>query len=140
MIDFILENINKYQDILIWLGIISIFLFIASLILTPQFIKKMPSDYFINSNYHLIKINSVSQFLVFMLKNITGLALIVAGIIMLFTPGQGIIAIIIGLFLIQFKGKYKLEQKLISNDLTFKTLNWIRTKMGVDNFQRLEKI
>jgi hypothetical protein len=38
--------------------------------------------------------------------------LLLAGIIMLVTPGQGIISIVLGLFLMEFPGKRKLELKV----------------------------
>jgi hypothetical protein len=48
--------------------------------------------------------------------------LLIAGIIMLVTPGQGIISILLGLFLMEFPGKRKLELKLINHEPTFKHL------------------
>lgn len=136
MIDIILEYIDKYQYIFMWIGIISLIMFIASLFIIPFILKKMPDDYFINEKYHHITLESATEILIFILKNILGVLLILAGIIMLFTPGQGIISIIIGLFLMQFKGKYALENKLIQNDLTFNGLNWIREKSQTPPFKR----
>jgi ABC-type multidrug transport system fused ATPase/permease subunit len=136
MIDNIINYFEQYQDIFIWLGIVSIIMFVASLILVPMFLKKIPVDYFINKDYHKIDISSFSKLIIFILKNTLGIILILAGIIMLITPGQGIIAIIIGLFLMQFRGKYKLERKLVENNITFKTLNWIREKSDKPPFVR----
>jgi UPF0716 family protein affecting phage T7 exclusion len=65
-----------------------------------------------------------------------GFVLLIAGIIMLITPGQGVISIVLGLFLMEFPGKRNLELKLINNDATFKTLNWLRSKAGKLPFQR----
>jgi len=134
--EFLSNLFSEYQDIIISISIISGVLFIASIIFIPTFIKKMPVDYFINKSYHQIKINSFKDFIIFSIKNIIGFILVLAGIIMLFTPGQGIISIIIGLFLMQFKGKYKLEKKLINNDISFKALNWIRAKRNKPPFKR----
>jgi hypothetical protein len=136
MIDFITNIYNEYQILFFWLGIMSILTIIASIVLVPLFIKHIPIDYFTNSKYHQIKLNNAYNIAKFILRNILGLLLIIAGIIMLLTPGKGIISIIIGLFLMQFKGKYKLEKKLIQNDATFKTLNWIREKTNKKPFLR----
>ena len=62
--------------------------------------------------------------------------LLFAGIIMLVTPGQGIVTIVLGLFLMEFPGKRKLEVKLIHNDVTFKTLNWLRDKANKPPLKR----
>lgn len=55
---------------------------------------------------------------------------------MLVTPGQGIVTIVLGLFLMEFPGKRKLEVKLIHNDVTFKTLNWLRDKANKPPLKR----
>jgi UPF0716 family protein affecting phage T7 exclusion len=62
------------------------------------------------------------------LKNITGLVLIIAGIIMLVLPGQGLITLTMGLLFINFPGKRKLECKLISNQKVLRSINWLRAK------------
>ena len=53
---------------------------------------------------------------------------------MLILPGQGILTILIGLFLMNFPGKFKLERKLIAMPKVLKSLNWIRTKAGKEPF------
>jgi hypothetical protein len=55
---------------------------------------------------------------------------------MLFTPGQGILAIIVGLFLMEFPGKKRLERKIIENEITFRALNWMREKFKQPPFGR----
>ncbi len=55
---------------------------------------------------------------------------------MLVTPGQGIITIFLGLFLMEFPGKRKLELKFIKHNPTFKALNWLRNKAGKSPFTR----
>ena len=47
---------------------------------------------------------------------------------MLVLPGQGLLTIVTGLLLINYPGKYKLEQKLVAVPAVFKALNWIRFK------------
>ena len=61
-------------------------------------------------------------------KNIIGFSLIVGGFLMLVLPGQGLLTIVTGLLLINYPGKYKLEQKLVAMPSVFKALNWIRVK------------
>ena len=47
---------------------------------------------------------------------------------MLVLPGQGLLTIVTGLLLINYPGKYKLEQKLVACLLFLEALNWIRVK------------
>jgi hypothetical protein len=55
---------------------------------------------------------------------------------MLVTPGQGVISILLGLFLMEFPGKRTLELKFINHTPTYKTLNWLRRKAGKPPFNR----
>jgi UPF0716 family protein affecting phage T7 exclusion len=126
-----LDFIQMHQDFFYWLGAISAFLFVVTLLLTPYLLGLMPQDYFIgkaqvSSDGILLKIA----------KNVLGGVLVLAGIIMLFTPGQGVVAILLGLFLMDFPKKRQLEHQLIKNEPTFKTLNWLRSKASKPKFKR----
>ena len=52
----------------------------------------------------------------------------IAGILMLALPGQGLLTIIIGLVLMDFPGKYHAERWVISRHSILLTSNWIRKK------------
>ncbi|SMM99052.1 hypothetical protein SPONL_335 [uncultured Candidatus Thioglobus sp.] len=120
------ELLTQYQDLLIITSIISVIVFVLSIALTPWLLGKIPADYFVASHSHKSKDN----FIVKILKNTFGALLLLAGIIMLVTPGQGIISILLGLFLMDFPQKRQLELKLINHNPTFKTLNWLRQKFN----------
>ncbi len=62
------------------------------------------------------------------LKNLLGVALVGAGIVMLVLPGQGILTILIGVMLMDFPGKYALEKRLVSRPTVMRSLNWMRAK------------
>ncbi|SMN11781.1 hypothetical protein SPBRAN_2075 [uncultured Candidatus Thioglobus sp.] len=126
MLDFISELLTQYEGLLVTVGVVSAVVFVVSLALTPWLLGKIPADYFVVSNPHKSKDN----FIIKMLKNAFGLLLLLAGIIMLVTPGQGIISILLGLFLMDFPQKRQLELKLINHNPTFKTLNWVRQKFN----------
>jgi UPF0716 family protein affecting phage T7 exclusion len=61
-------------------------------------------------------------------KNLCGTVLVLAGVAMLVLPGQGILTIVVGLLLIDFPGKFALEQKLVRRSSVLSAMNWIRTK------------
>lgn len=122
---------TQYQTYFIWLSFASIFLFVVSVLATPYFIKRIPVDYFLTS--YQAKPSSKLKVL---FKNILGIVLLVLGIIMLVAPGQGILTILFGLFLMEFRQKRLLEQKLITKDGVFKTLNWLREKSHCQPLKR----
>ncbi len=64
------------------------------------------------------------------LKNILGTLVILAGIVMLFLPGQGLLAILIGIMLLDFPGKHQLERKLICKPKILTSINRLRKRFG----------
>ena len=85
-------------------------------------IARLPTTYFIKE----INENRKSSMLINTVSLIVGIILIILGIIMLFTPGQGIISILIGLTLLPIRQKNHLINKLIKIKTTQKTLNYLR--------------
>ncbi len=130
MIDFVKNLLVEYEDIMVMIGVISAIIFIISLAIMPWILGKVPANYFTNCEKYK------SNIIITTLKNIVGFVLLLAGVVMLVTPGQGIVSIMLGLFLMEFPGKRTLELKLISNESTFKILNWLRSKAGKPPFER----
>jgi Putative transmembrane protein (PGPGW) len=59
-------------------------------------------------------------------KNVLGALLVVTGLIMFFTPGQGILTLILGLSLVDFPGKHKLLRKIVKRPSVLKVINGMR--------------
>ncbi|WP_220465497.1 hypothetical protein [Colwellia sp. BRX10-3] len=88
-----------------------------------------------NETTHFISINNSSvSFIVNIVKVLFGVLLFVCGLAMLVLPGQGLITMLIGLSLIPFPGKHKLEQNLLARKSVRSSLNWMRTKAKKDPF------
>ncbi len=136
MLDQILTLLNQYEDLLIMVGIVSGVIFVATLLLTPYLLGLIPADYFSLTHAHQKKKKTLLCFIVVFSKTLVGALLVLAGIIMLVTPGQGVISILLGLFLMEFPGKRSLELKFINHNPTFKALNWLRNKAGKPPFIR----
>jgi len=49
---------------------------------------------------------------------------------MIVTPGQGLLTILIGVTLLDFKGKHELERKLVRQPSVLRAVNWLRAKAG----------
>jgi len=130
MLDFALDIYNQYEAYIGFIVTVSALIFVASLILTPFLVSKIPQDYFTNLKYQRLDVKHLGHVIVVVARSIVGFILVLLGFVMLFTPGQGILAIIVGLFLLEFPGKKRLEHKIIENEVTFKALNWMRGKFG----------
>lgn len=125
-----LESLLEFKFIFVGLAWGSLVLFIVSLAIIPWLVTKIPADYFHEERRRRDALSERSLPLQLLLgfKNLCGCLLILLGLVMLVLPGQGILTIVIGLFLMNFPGKYKLERSLVSRPKVLDSLNWIRAK------------
>ena len=113
--------------------ILSVAVGIFSMMLVPWLIIQIPADYFSypERREHLWQDrHPVIRMSAIVLKNLLGYAFIAAGIGMLVLPGQGLLTIFMGMLLIDFPNKFKVERWLIEKPSIFKAANWIRAKAG----------
>lgn len=124
------EFLSQYGQLFIALAWGSLALFIVSLAVIPWLITKIPIDYFQPQRHEasLKKKRSIASQFFAIIKNLLGIGLIFMGIIMLITPGQGLLTILVGLVLTDFPGKYRMEQRLVAEPKILNSLNWIRAK------------
>ena len=125
-----------YSSILIGLGGLSVLILVFSIAGMGWFIAQIPEDYFIHDKRqakHWNKYSSQARIAIIIFKNIFGGIMLVGGLFLLVLPGQGLLTIIIGLLLIDYPGKFQLEQKIISIPSIFRSLNWFRAKARKPN-------
>ena len=123
------------SDLLFFLGSLSIFILIISVLMMVLIISFLPEDYFKSENRNLISSVQNSRYpliklLVLITKNFFGILLLLSGILMLVLPGQGILTIITGLVFIDYPGKYKFERKLLRQKGVINSINWIRSRLS----------
>jgi len=113
-----------------WGAAFTIVTIIASYALIVIGMIKIPADYF--SSTYVREINKDKHFshrwAVFIIKNTIGFLLVIAGIIMIFTPGPGIPTMLLGLILMDIPGKRPLEAKLIKRPMVLSAVNELRAK------------
>jgi hypothetical protein len=123
--------VSDHQQLLVWAGAISFVVFIFSLLALPWLVAQIPEDYFLPKKRQPTQwkqLHPVIRLLALMGKNLIGYGLIVAGLLMLFLPGQGILTLVMGLLLVDYPGKFRLERKLVKTPAIFNSLNWLRKK------------
>ncbi|MDQ1291139.1 MAG: hypothetical protein QG615_941 [Nitrospirota bacterium] len=132
--DAILATITQYipVHVLIWLTVGSLVGFIGTLIAIPFIMVRLPADYFdIRTPRHWMKDHHpVLRWVGLIVKNAVGAVFLLAGFAMLFLPGQGILTMLIGISLLDFPGKRKLEAKIVGQPTVLHALNAIRTKFA----------
>lgn len=114
-----------------WIGALSIFTFLGTLLVIPLIVVHIPADYFkprkrkkstSHRRYSPMRILSIA------LKNFFGIIFILAGLAMILLPGQGIITILIGIMMVNFPGKFALERRIVQYPPVLRAINWMRTK------------
>jgi amino acid transporter len=122
-----------WQQLLLWASAMSVVAVIATLIGVPWVVARLPHDYFSQPQRAVWrKTNGEPLFALVlgMLKNLLGALLVLLGVIMLVTPGQGILTLLAGLLLMNFPGKYQLERWLVLRPGVLRALNWLRNRGG----------
>ncbi len=125
--------VRDHQVLFQSLGLLSLALFVVSLVVFPLVVANLPVDYFIRDKRdpaHQKRRHPVMWALLAVVKNVIGFVLILAGIAMLVLPGQGILTILMGVALANFPGKYALERRLVSGTAVANGLNRIRKMAG----------
>ncbi len=101
---------------------------VGSAVIVAVVIVKIPANYF-SSHYQqdfLPNSSWLTRWGAVIAKNIVGLLLVIAGIIMLIGPGQGILTILIGLVLMDIPGKRPLEARIIKRPTVLALVNGLR--------------
>jgi len=129
------EWLARFWESLTWSRIIwglsfTVITIIASYGLIVIGMIKIPADYF--SSTYVKEINRDTHFSLrwaaFLVKNIIGFLLIIAGVIMIFTPGPGVPTILLGLIMMDIPGKRPLEAKLIKRPMVLSAVNDLRAR------------
>ncbi|MBI4401578.1 MAG: hypothetical protein HY581_08095 [Nitrospirae bacterium] len=118
------------KQVLLGLFVLSVVGFIGSLFAIPFLLVRLPPHYFDErhprtwmENHH-----PVLRLVGLAVKNVIGLVFFMAGVAMLFLPGQGILTMLIGVSLVDFPGKRRLERKFVGQPTVLRTINALRAK------------
>ena len=125
-------------NLMIWFGMLSLATFVVSGLTLPWLLTRLPADYFLEAD-RVVRPPWPRQLALYwvwrLLKNLLGVVLLLAGIVMLVTPGQGLLTILAGLWLMDLPGKRRCERRLIGRPKVLASVNWIRQKAGKPPFQ-----
>ena len=126
----VIDFLHEYA---VWIFVISLLSFIIGIMSMPWLVAHIPVDYFSHHNRHRMSQKThhpIVGLVLAGLKNLLGIVLVLIGIIMLFTPGQGLLSILFGLMIMNYPGKYHLECWIIKRPMIFSTVNTMREKKG----------
>ena len=132
--DWLLATVQQYvsTEMLIWLTALSMVFFVGTLIAIPFILVRLPADYFdirvprtwMEDHHPVLRLFG------HIVKNVVGAVFVFAGFLMLFLPGQGVLTMLIGISMLDFPGKRKIEATLIGQPTVLNVINSMRQKFN----------
>lgn len=126
-----IQWVEGNEALLLAMAAVSVVTFVGTLAIVPVLLSRMPADYFVGDDgppSALGKLPPGVRFLARALKNVLGVVLLAMGFLMLFIPGQGVLTMLLGVALLDFPGKRRLEKNIASKPRVRKSINWMRAR------------
>ena|SRR5215813_5906414 len=124
---------STWQSLLLAAGIFVV-TFAMSLAIVSIILVKLPPDYFSKSKERSFMDDQSRPVRVAGMigKNLLGALLVLVGIVLSIpgVPGQGILTILLGIMLLDFPGKRRLEHKIVSRQKVREAIDGLRERFG----------
>lgn len=134
MFDFLADFFSSLTWRSVLLGVlVFVATFFLNLGIVSFILVKLPKDHFKHDKSKSVTgVNATVRVLKVIGKNVAGWLLIALGILLSVpgVPGQGLLTILLGVMLVDFPGKHRLEQKLLSRPGIINTINGLRGRFG----------
>jgi len=116
-----------------WLLVGSAVTFGMALVAVPLMVARIPADYFAHetrSAMHRPRRWRWVWWIFRCAKNVLGVGCLFFGVLMLVLPGQGMLTILLGITLLDFPGKYRLQRWIVRRKGVLESVNWMRRRAG----------
>jgi hypothetical protein len=104
-------------------GVISVGLFVGTLVAVPVFLMKVPDDYFVRQH-------PPSPLPLRLLRIAVAVTFILLGVAMLVLPGQGVLTILVGLGILEAPLKDQAIARILQNPTVHGAIDKLRRKAG----------
>jgi hypothetical protein len=104
-------------------SIVSVLMFVGTIVALPVIAARLPEDYFIAPIPRRAPWKVV-------VRSVAAAVLILMGLAMLVLPGQGTLTILLGVSLLDFPAKRRLERRILANQHVLRALNAVRRRAG----------
>jgi hypothetical protein len=138
-IDTFFDWAKTHETLLWWSVAASLAMCLVTPLAAAWLVIRLPPDYFTakrRSQAVWERWSPYARPIVLVVKNVFGVVLLVAGLLMLVAPGQGLLTIVAGLLLVDFPGKYRLERWLATRPAVWRSINWLRKRARREPLQR----
>jgi hypothetical protein len=114
--------------VVVWIGTVTL-----SMLIVAAVVLRLPPTYFCDEAKPALRADQpASKLIRRMARNGLGVVLVLAGVLLSVpgVPGQGAMTILVGLLLIDFPGRSRLERALLRRPSVLPALNRLRTRFG----------
>lgn len=115
-----LESWLSHPAVEYGLPLFSVLAVVASVILVPRFLARLPVDYLHGDS------SPPPSLPMRVLRNVAGLVLVLLGVAMLVLPGQGLLTLLVGVLLLDFPGKQRLVRRMLGRPKVLGVVNKLR--------------
>lgn len=119
----------------VWtVSIVSVLMFVGTLVVVPMLLVRIPADYFLHppdqQKHGWTAGHPAKRIAIKIAKNLAGALLVVTGLALSvpLVPGQGLLTILIGIGLMDLPGKRRLEVALLRRRHVYRAVDWLRRK------------
>lgn len=120
-------------------ALLSAGMFVLSAGITLFILVRLPHDYFLRDRRPPLasRARPIVALLLKVLKNAAGVAVVALGLVLSIpgVPGQGILTILLGVMLLDFPGKYRLERRIVRARRVNRFVNRLRIRCGRRRFR-----
>jgi hypothetical protein len=127
--------LSEHEALLWWLFAGSVASLVLAAVLLPVIVVRLPADHFAANRRKRPEGSGWWQLPLRIGRNLLGAVFVLAGVAMLVLPGQGVLTLLIGLLMLEFPGKRKLERALIRRPKIRRMLDRMRKKRGRPPFE-----
>lgn len=113
----------------VWLSVLSGVSFAVCVVAIPLYLARAPTSLLVGGAAAWSELGP-RRFALRLAKNAVGALLLVAGLLMLIGPGQGLLTLIVALGLLDVPGKRRLQRKLLFRPGVLRLVNRLRERAG----------
>jgi hypothetical protein len=127
------EWIEGHKTLSLGITVGSIVVCLVGLAAIPFVLVRLPQDHFVKPDPPFLPPpgSGIGAWIWMVVRNLLGVAMLIAGLAMMFLPGPGIVGLILGLSLIQCPYKKKIESYFVRRPFVHETINNLRKKHNV---------
>ena len=133
-------HFSQWRWLVPWLFGFSVLVFFGSIVGVWFVLIRLPEDYLTRESKP--ESNGPRRPLLRLLRkivmNILGVGFLLAGLVMLLTPGQGILSIFVGITLMDFPGKKILIRRILTQPRVLNAINKLRAKSDKPPLQAID--